>query len=96
MLKTKIYEISLGEAYQKITDETVIYWKKIQVLNNTGETINYKFNDDEDEQTLPVNDIFELESTDTSEPCSDEIYMKGTGTIKVEMQYYPRIGFPQE
>ena len=95
MLKTKIYEIELSEAYQAITDEDISYYKKIQVLNDTEEVINYKFNNDTAEQELAVGDIFELDSLSTSEPCADTIYMQGNGTVKVELQYYPIIGFPR-
>lgn len=95
MLKTKIYEITLSEAYQAITDEDIPYYKKIQVFNNTEEVINYRFNDDTAEQELAIDNIFEIESLSISEPCADVIYMQGDGTVKVELQYYPNVGFPR-
>lgn len=96
MLQTKIYSVPLAgleENPTKITLEAIPYYKKIQVLNNTGATIYYKYNDDDAEQELANNSIFELESQSIDEPLSDWIYIRGDGTIKVEVQYYPHKGF---
>lgn len=88
MLKTKLTSLTLTGGDDTVTDSTIPLYRRIQIENKTGADIQYKINGSTDYVILADGEMFYLDSDDPNEACQDTVTMKGTGTIKIEIQYY--------
>lgn len=88
MLKTKLTSLTFTGGDDTVTDSTIPLYQRIQIENKTGSDIQYKINGSTAYVVLADKEIFYLDSNDPNEACQDVVTMKGTGTIKIEIQYY--------
>lgn len=91
-LKTEQYNVTLSAvSWTKITKDEFPTWQRIFAQNATGGTLQFRVNGGSGANLLDGEQFF-LESIE-KEPCIDVVEMKGTGTINVELQHIPYIGY---
>ena len=94
-LKAETRALTLTSSYQEITQTaTKPNFRALQVVNGTGANITCSINPQNDppnaseEFTLEDGNIFELASDDVLNIREDVVYMKGSGDIVIEMDFY--------
>ena len=90
MIKSKTNSVTLtgGATYDAVTDPTIPLFKLLQFENDTGSDVKVKFNSDSNYRTYANGEQFLKFSDSPSETCGDTIYVNGTGTLSVEIEYY--------